>query len=1254
MPIPRLPARYRIDALIGHGASADLYRVIDTHAGGHRVLALKHLVRSRLPQGRRHDDRESPRSLQPQQGESGPTAMEFTLLAALSHENIAQVYDHGIDEAGVFWFTLDYVAGAALGRATENAPLDEKLWLLVDVARALHYIHVRGIVHADLKPSNILVCPPPAAAATDDNDAATRPPRRPRAKLVDFGLARRPGDSLADGVRGSAGYMAPELLSGDDATPRSDLYSFGVVAHELLRGRLPAPPARPAEANGKGIGSVGKSLPAEIEELLERLLQTDPRRRPANPWQVEAVLLRALGAAPVAGNDSHRALGHQVPYIRRNEPLESLRGRVERIATGRATLGPIVVTGEEGSGKSRVLEEIRTEARLRGIRVFHATASRHDPAPHGTLLRALRGTAGNNAPGLRERWQPELEALAHYQDDGAKDPGQLLGRMATLLQRMAREHPLALLIDDLHELDSASFNLMLHLIRATPQQPVLIAVSCNQPEVSKALSSDPVLGTPLCIELRPFTVPEVRQFLTATLVADAAAAPDAFVHQLHALSGGQPRFLQEAIRHAAKTTRRGWPVSWFMAPPAALPATLAALLLARIQQVSPAAQRILEWLALFANPISAGALAGLCGEPEVELRLLNLHAAGLVERRGNGYQIACGATRRALLSLLDAATRRNRHTRIADWLLRQGDSRYPVDLLAEHARLGSNLELALSAALEAAIQALHSHALDRAEAHLDYADAALGERHRNEGIRAAKLRAELHTRRSDYAAASGILQGIWKQGAGQGDLREETRLLLKLAQLDRGRKCFENSLEWVDRASHLIGSSGPRPLRARVMRERAEVEFARGSLETAATNCRAAADLFRQEEDWPEMVRAWLVSGDIAMTGGSAADALDHYRYASMWIDTVPAALQASTWNRIGICRTEAGDDNAALTDFDRALQIFRRLGDREGEASTENNIGLNLRNCGDMQGAIVHLEKALAAYRAYGDRAHIASVLINLAVQALECGSYAVALDHMEQVRAAQCSGGEAPEPWATAMLRGEALIGLGMLKEAAGAFAGAIDPQICRNQAERCLAQLGALRVTLREGACAAECSRSAAGWVAQLNPRALDPRLFGAILVAAADLHSVAQAGSALRTTATALAALDVGDYSLVEAVGLRLLAEQKLHAGDTEGARQALRGALELAQHVGFREEERQIRRVLAKLHRNGNEWSQVVATLYPAMQSLRADWERVPTEWRTAFLQDIHRRALRQELAVAIEQLDALPQDPRRRKNDARE
>jgi serine/threonine protein kinase len=236
-----LAGRYRLDALIGAGGMATVYRAHDTRLD--RDVAVK-LLSTHL-------------AADPVLAER--FQREAQALAAFTHPAIVAVYDVG-EEAGDPFFVMELVEGETLAdRLARAGPLapDEAVAILTSVAQGLRALHARGFIHRDIKPHNILLAAGQVLGAG--------------ARLADFGLVRGEAqrDLTAPGTAiGTMAYLAPEILAGEPATPAADVYALAAVAYETLTGRPPFPaetlpglvtaqagPVRPASVTAPWLGS---------------------------------------------------------------------------------------------------------------------------------------------------------------------------------------------------------------------------------------------------------------------------------------------------------------------------------------------------------------------------------------------------------------------------------------------------------------------------------------------------------------------------------------------------------------------------------------------------------------------------------------------------------------------------------------------------------------------------------------------------------------------------------------------------------------------------------------------------------------------------------------------------------------------------------------------------------------------------------------------------------------------------------------
>ncbi|WP_247714214.1 protein kinase domain-containing protein [Qipengyuania pacifica] len=274
--------RYRIEGKLGEGAMADVYRAHDPEIG--RTVAIK--------------------VLKPEFASNADIGSRFLREAraagALSHANIATIYDVG-EADGIAYIAMELVDGRPLDRwiaANGRIPHERTLHLALQLAQALGYAHSMGIVHRDVKPSNILI----------SEDGKT-------VKLLDFGVARM-GDADPSALErtqvgqlvGTPRYMSPEQALGLPVDARSDLFSLGAVFYEMTTGKPAFPGGELAVlaiqiAQGKvtPIGEVTTDCPPGFRAIIDRLLAKKPEQRYADGTALAQVLEREVNDAREGG-----------------------------------------------------------------------------------------------------------------------------------------------------------------------------------------------------------------------------------------------------------------------------------------------------------------------------------------------------------------------------------------------------------------------------------------------------------------------------------------------------------------------------------------------------------------------------------------------------------------------------------------------------------------------------------------------------------------------------------------------------------------------------------------------------------------------------------------------------------------------------------------------------------------------------------------------------------------------------------------
>jgi eukaryotic-like serine/threonine-protein kinase len=309
-----ISGRYRLEAVLGRGGMATVWRGVDQRLG--RPVAVKLLDRA---------DTADPAMLQ-------RFDREARTAGGLTHPNIVAVYDVGTDD-GVPYLVMELIDGTSVEAMLASGPLP--IDQAVDVARqtcdALAVAHAQGVVHRDIKPANILLT------------------TRGSVKVCDFGIARLTHQQQTDLTAphmaiGTSAYMAPEQASGAAVDARTDLYALGCVMYAMLTGHPPFTGDNPLTVLWQhqnqpalAVASLRPDTPADLDALIARLLAKNPADRPATATDVRD-RLTAHAESETAAAQPTRAL----PLVSPTRTLPVLNHDEEPAAPvgGRFRLGP--------------------------------------------------------------------------------------------------------------------------------------------------------------------------------------------------------------------------------------------------------------------------------------------------------------------------------------------------------------------------------------------------------------------------------------------------------------------------------------------------------------------------------------------------------------------------------------------------------------------------------------------------------------------------------------------------------------------------------------------------------------------------------------------------------------------------------------------------------------------------------------------------------------------------------------------------
>jgi eukaryotic-like serine/threonine-protein kinase len=292
--VPEKIGKYAVIKEVGHGSTGTVYLSHDAYYG--RDVAIKVY---NIDAGGDEERARIARKM---------FLSEAHLVGMLQHPNILPIYDAG-EENGYCYVVTEHVHGArtlaAYCRSDNLLRVDDTVEIVYKCAKALHYAHSRGVIHRDVKPSNVML--------TQDSDV----------RIIDFGIALVSDSDISriEGIAGSPSYMSPEQVQSLDLTNRSDLYSLGAVMYELLTGARPFRAGNLQKllhqivyATPAPIHTLRKDVPEYLENVVAVALQKDPAKRYKSGLDFAAELTRV-----------HQKLREQNARIDRQEQFGVLR-----------------------------------------------------------------------------------------------------------------------------------------------------------------------------------------------------------------------------------------------------------------------------------------------------------------------------------------------------------------------------------------------------------------------------------------------------------------------------------------------------------------------------------------------------------------------------------------------------------------------------------------------------------------------------------------------------------------------------------------------------------------------------------------------------------------------------------------------------------------------------------------------------------------------------------------------------------------
>lgn len=602
-------------------------------------------------------------------------AREFRLLASLRHPHIISVLDYGFAEDQRPFFAMELVRDPRnILKAAAGSSLEDKMSLVIQMLQALTYLHRRGVIHRDLKPSNVLV---------DDGDL----------KVLDFGISElRERVKSSDGITGTINYMAPELFDGMPASEASDLFAVGVIAYELLTGRHPFPSRSLGDLirlYKNEVTTATDDLDPRIVPIFEGLLAYRPERRFSDAHQVVKALTRAVGLPmPEETAAIRNSFLQSARLVGRHPELKQLSRHLHR--TLRSQGHTVLIAGESGVGKSRLLEELRNIALVQGFLVLNGQAVERAGHPYQawsqvlTWLCLLTDIDDLEASVLKPL-VPDISRLLHrpVRRPPRVDPKEAQERLHQVIKGLflRLKRPLLILLEDLHWAGSETLTVLARLQRITLRLPLLIVGSFRDDEQNDLPDA---IANATVLRLARLDGDSIAK-LSASMLGEVGTEPR-ILDFLQRETEGNVYFVVEVARALAEEAGSLLEVDVRELPKRVFTGGIQRIVKRRLDRVPPASRDLLRLAAVAGRELDTDLLQALLPQATaLETWLHTCADVAVLDVQGKQWRFAHDKLREALLRSLPPEERAELHLEIATMLEQlYGDDPQHTVALAYH------------------------------------------------------------------------------------------------------------------------------------------------------------------------------------------------------------------------------------------------------------------------------------------------------------------------------------------------------------------------------------------------------------------------------------------------------------------------------------------------------------------------------------------------------------------------------------------
>lgn len=918
---------------------------------------------------------------------------EYLLLRKLSHPHIVPVYDFGFSEKAEPYFVMEYIDGKEW--KTFLRPWDEsKFWpLILSIVETIDFLHAKEIIHGDIKPSNILI--------------SSSPQDQLIPKFTDFGFAEMGKLDESSWWKGTLSYLAPEIIRGEKHSHQADLYSLGVLIYESIFGNTPFEEQELAELAKSHLEKEvlipqEPSIPEGLKNLTLKLLEKDPMDRYYSAAEVLTDLNKISGLKTFDTESSlATSLIYTTDFVGRENLLFTLKEAFGHLSNNTGNV--ILLSGESGIGKTRLLDEFSDWAKIEGASVLNLKLEQGEP------------------------FESHQEEIFH------------------LLQDQSR--PGLLILEHLERLDDSSLDSLLRLIQQSMEKKLLVCLSLSRDFTRsrrdlKASQIEELLKSIFQENLKILKLKELTQEEAESLVISSfswkgkkSAIATAVFEKTH----GNPQLIRHLFEWSIENQHirrqdNEWSVELEKIKEAKAPAALFENITGRLDRLSKDELSILELASVLGGEFEMNALNALSGvDSDVFQRCIsNIFAERILLPLPNSsdnsrIRFLNGFTKDILYKQLDRDKVKGFHLAVAKQLesLSSSGQEADVDQLADHYYRAGDNQPALKYSLIAAQKADDLGKADRAILHYlralqlwddcsspplinkDETYLRLAQQYEANGLYDESLRyyqksLELIKHKSEkvsnvlliYQRMARIHNKIgWQKEAARW--LEEALLLVNpderpeeyasvLSELGQQKiTCCEynQAISCLEKVIKILHHKEPSKETGKCLYRLASVYWALGDLSKALHHLSESLVVYQKSGNTKEVAGCYIAEGILLRTKGLPEEALAASQKAIALMENISDPNRLSTlYTNLGCLLIDLNSWDKALEYLNKSQEIKEQLFDQQGLAHSHNNIGLIFLKKGLFDRSSEQFILALHLFQRIRDRSGAALIYQNLA----------------------------------------------------------------------------------------------------------------------------------------------------------------------------------------------------------------------------------------------------------------------------------